>query len=189
MTFDSTAGGGQPIAARLKAWWLSKLDSDSVRDWIPPYCTAWLVWALFATFLFPPVPTIVATMGDAGYWAWVWTAVPANLAPIVGLRMRHGGSAIEDMSDRLLFRDWMGLIFQATGHAVCFVLMVMFQVAAWIAAWTYDGPATYAGMTIFAASMLLPWTGGTLLLSAQTVRKLQRGMQIEQQAHTAAVTR
>jgi hypothetical protein len=95
---------------------------------------------------------------------------------MIGLRMRHGGSTVADMSNQLLFRDWMGLIFQATGHAVCFVLMVMFQVAAWLAVKNYDGPNTYAGLTIFCASMLLAWTGGTAILCAQCIRKIQKGL-------------
>lgn len=171
-------------AARLKSWWLAKLDSDSVREWIPPYCTAWLIWALLAVLVFPPISTISEAMGIDGYYAWAAVAIPANAAPIVGLWMRHGGSAVADMSNPLLFRDWMGLILQSTGHAVCFVLMLMFEVSAWVAAATYNGPAQYAGMTIFAASMLIPWTGGTLLLCAQSVRKIQRGLQIEEEQRT-----
>lgn len=171
------------LTDRLKLWWLETLDTDSVRKWVPPYCTIWLTWAILATLVFPPVPTIHESMGPAAYWVWVVVAIPANLAPMVGLKMRHGGSAIQDMSDRLLFRDWMGLILQATGHAVCHVLMLMFEIAAWIAVWNYDGPNAYAGLTIFTASLLLAWTGGTAILCAQCVRKIQRGLRIEREAH------
>lgn len=167
------------LTARFKAWIVSRLDNDSVRAWVPPYCAVWLSWSVVALIAFPPISTISETMGVPGYYVWVTIAIPANLAPIIGLRMRHGGSAIGDMSNRLLFRDWMGLILQGTGHLVCHVLMLMFQVSAWIAAWSYDGPSQYAGMTIFAASMLLPWSFGTLLLCAQCVRKFQRGLEIE----------
>lgn len=170
------------ITHRLKVWWRRKLDSDSVRDWVSPYCTIWLTWAVLALIVFPPIKTISGTMGVTGYYVWVVIAIPANLAPLVGLRMRHGGSAIQTMSNRLLFQDWMGLGLQATGHFVCHVLMLMFQVSAWSAALSYDGEAEYAGMTIFAATMLIPWTGGTLFLCAQCVRKIQRGLQIERQA-------
>lgn len=167
------------LTHRLKVWWLDTLDEDSVRRWVPPYCTIWLTWAMLAILVFPPVPTIYDSMGTAAYWLWVWIAIPANAFPMIGLWMRAGGSAVNRMSDRLLFRDWMGLILQATGHAVCHVLMVMFQIAAWIAVWNYDGPNEYAGLTIFTASLLLAWTGGTALLCAQSIRKIQRGMQIE----------
>ncbi|MGA5467190.1 hypothetical protein [Mycobacterium sp. NPDC050041] len=165
--------------SRLKAWWLNRLDNDSVRAWVPPYCAVWLIWALLATVWLPPVPTIEPVMGHVAYLLWVWIAIPANLAPIAGLWMRHGGSAIADMSNQLLFRDWMGLILQATGHAVCFVLLLLFQVSAWLAIANYTGPSTYAGMTLFSAVMLTPWTVGVLLLCAQCVRKIQRGMQLE----------
>lgn len=161
------------VTNRIRAWWLATLDEDSVRKWVPPYCTIWFIWALFAVIVFPPVPTIYQSMGAGAYWTWVWVAIPANIAPILGLWMRDGGSRIQDMSTRLLRRDWMGLIFQATGHFVCHVLMVMFQIAAWIGVWTYSGPNTYAGLTIFAASLLLSWTGGTLILCLQCVRKIQ----------------
>jgi hypothetical protein len=168
------------LTAWLKAWWIDTLETDSVRKWVPPYCTLWLSWALIATFYFPPVKSIYDAMGPAAYWTWVYVAIPANVFPILGLWMRHGGSAIQDMSDRLLLRDWMGLILQATGHAVCCVLMVMFQIAAWIAVWNYDGPNAYAGLTIFTATLLLAWTGGTGILCAQCIRKIQRGMWLEE---------
>jgi hypothetical protein len=167
------------LATRLRIWWIETLKADSVRKWVPPYCTIWLTWALLALIVFPPVPSIYDQMGAPAYWAWVVIAVPANLAPMIGLRMRHGGSSIQDMSGKLLFRDWMGLILQATGHAVCHVLMVMFQIAAWMAVWNYSGPNSYAGLTIFAASMLLAWTGGTAILCAQCILKIKQGFQNE----------
>lgn len=169
------------LTAWLKGWLIETLDNDSVRKWVPPYCAVWLSWSVLALAYFPPIGTISETMSVPGYYMWVAIAIPANLAPIVGLWMRHGGSAIRDMSNQLLFRDWMGLGFQATGHITCHVLMLMFQVSAWGAAWTYSGPSQYAGMTIFAATMLLPWTGGTLLLFAQCLRKVQRGLEIERE--------
>lgn len=175
---------GQPpsLADRLKVWWLTRLDSDTVRDWVGPYCSAWLIWAVLATFVFPPVPTIEPIMGHVAYLLWVGVAIPANLMPIIGLKMRHGGSSIQNMSNRLLFRDWMGLILQATGHAVAHVLLVMFQISAWIAAYTYQGPSAYAGMTIFCASMLIPWTFGVVFLCAQCLRKIQIGQQLDELA-------
>lgn len=180
-TREATHERATVLTAWLKGWLIETLDNDSVRKWVPPYCAVWLSWSLLALAYFPPISTISETMSVPGYYTWVVIAIPANLAPIVGLWMRHGGSAIKDMSNRLLFRDWMGLGFQATGHITCHVLMLMFQVSAWGAAWTYTGPSQYAGMTIFAATMLLPWTGGTLLLFAQCLRKVQRGLEIERE--------
>lgn len=174
---------GRPVlASRLKAWWIEKLDNDSVRPWVPMYYYPWLAWALLATFWLPPVNIIEEGMGSVVYMFWVVLAIPGTLGPIMGLRMRHGGSAVQAMSVLLLLRDWMGLIFQAGGHAVSCVLLLMFEIAAWIGAWNYEGPQAYAGLTIFAAVMLIPWTSGTAMLCAQCLRKIQRGLQIERRA-------
>lgn len=173
---------GHRLVDRLRAWWIDKLESDSVRPWVPMYCAAWLIWALLATFLFPPVSTIEQAMGSEAYWLWVWMAIPGNIGPIIGLQMRHGGSALQSISTPLLLRDWMGLFFQAGGHAICCLLLIQFEISVIIAAATYEGPAAYAGMTIFAGVMLSPWTGGTFILCAQTLRKLQKGLRLERGA-------
>lgn len=170
------------LSHRLKIWWLNKLDNDSVRQWVPHYNAAWLSWALLATFLLPAVPTVSESMGLPAYTMWVWLAIPANSLPVIGLWMRHGGSSIQTMSNRLLIRDWYGLFLQAAGHALAHVLLLMFEISAIITIFTYDGPNIYAGLTVFAAFMLAPWTEGTLLLCAQCLRKVQRGMQIEKQS-------
>lgn len=169
------------IAARLKAWWIRKLDSDSVREFVPHYNGAWLAWALLATFWLPAVPTISDSMGLSAYWVWTWLAIPANGLPLIGLRMRHGGSSIQDMSSRLLRRDWWGLYFQAAGHALACFLLVMFEISAAITVATYDGPNTYAGVTVFMMFFAFPWTEGTFLLCAQCLRKLDKGAKIEEQ--------
>ena len=167
------------MLTRLKAWWLRKLDSDSVREFVPRYNGAWLAWALLATFWLPPVPTISEAMGVGAYVAWTWFAVVVNVLPLIGLKMRHGGSSVQDMTRRLLVADWWGLYFQAAGHALACVLLVMFEISAAITLITYDGPSTYPGLTVLAAFMFWPWMEGTLLLSAQAFRKLSRGRQLE----------
>lgn len=137
-----------------------------------------------ATFILPPIKTLADAMGHGGYLLWVWISIPANLAPIAGLLMRHGGQDIAKMSARLLFRDWLGLILQILGHEVCFILLLWFQVTAWIAVLTYTGPNSWAGVTCFCAIMLLAWTGGVLVLGAQCILKVKRGIEIE---HTGGV--
>lgn len=168
-----------PPLVRLKAWLLNKLDNDSVRPWVPAYNSAWLAWAILATFWLPPVATIHQAMGPDAYTLWVWMAIPANLGPIVGLAMRHGGSSVGSISKPLLFADWMGLFLQSGGHAIAHVLLIMFEISVIITVLTYDGPAVYAGMTIFTGFMLLPWTGGVAFLCAQCLRKVQRGIALE----------
>lgn len=172
---------GQPdtLAGRLKRLWLKVLRNDSVRFWVSPYCAIWLLFAIPATFILPPIKTLADAMGHSGYLAWVWISIPANLAPIAGLMMRHGGSDISAMSDRLLLRDWWGLLLQILGHYVCFLLLLWFEVTAWVAVWTYTGPSEWAGVTAFAGVMLLAWTGGVFVLGSQTVLKVQRGREIE----------
>lgn len=167
-------------ATPLKAWLLAKLDDDSVRPWVPLYCAAWMIWAICALFWLPPVSTLSETMGMVGYYMWVTVSIIGNLGPIVGMWMRHGDMPIHMMSNPLLLRDWMGLIFQAGGHLICNILLITFQISAWITVITYSGPAIYAGMTLFTSFMLAPWTIGVLMLFAQCCRKLQRGLQIEQ---------
>lgn len=167
------------LTTRLKIWWFRKLESDSVREFVPRYNAAWLLWAVLATFWLPAVPTISESMGLPAYWAWTWLAIPANLLPIIGLRMRHGGSAVADMSTRLLAKDWWGLYFQAAGHALACFLMVMFEISAIITVITYAGPNAYAGLTVLAAFLFWPWTEGTLVLCGQSLRKVQKGRELE----------
>jgi hypothetical protein len=176
--------GRTPLGTRIKTWWIEALDNDSVRPWVPMYYYPWLAWAILATFWLPPVSIIEEGMGSVIYMAWVVLAIPGTIGPIMGLRMRHGGSTIQSMSILLLLRDWMGLIFQAGGHAISCILLVMFEIAACMGAWNYVGPRPYAGLTIFAAVMLLPWTTGTAILCAQCLRKIQRGLQLERGARS-----
>lgn len=170
---------GINLADRIKAWWLKKLDSDSVREFVPRYNAAWLTWALLATFWLPAVPTISEAMGGPAYWIWTWTSVVANALPLIGLRMRHGGSSIQEMSTRLLLRDWFGLYFQAAGHALACGLMLMFEISGIITILTYAGPNTYAGLTVLAMFLFWPWCEGTFVLAAQCLRKVEKGRKLE----------
>lgn len=166
-----------PLASRLKAWWNKKVESDSVRDFVPIYCTAGLIMALIFAFLLPPIGTLKNGLGgEVGYRFWVWATVLANLMPMIGLVMRHGGQPISQMSDRLLKRDWMGLYLQAAGHMLACLMLLLFQYGAWTGAVIYFRENyLFAGMTIFCAGMLTPWMLGTFLLFAQCMRKVQRG--------------
>lgn len=172
--------GGRPLLAdRLRAWWFDKLDNDSVRPWVPMYYIPWLCWAILATFWLPPVEIIEKGMGDVVYMIWVWLAIPATFGPIAGLKMRHGGSSLQSISKLLLLRDWMGLWFQASGHALSCILLIMLEISAWVGVYNYSGPSSYAGFTVFAAVMLLPWTSGTAMLCLQCLRKMQKGLALE----------
>lgn len=165
---------------RLVARFWDFVEDDSVRGFIPLYYTPWLIWAIFATFLFPPVSILQEAMGHGVYVAWVWITIPGAIAPLVGLAMRHGGSDIDDMGDLLLFRDWMGLCLQATGHAVMCVLLILFEYSAILGAMAYwKSEGVYAGMTILVAFLLSSYMFGTAVLSLQCLRKIHKGEQLK----------
>lgn len=164
-------------SAWAKFWEL--LENDSVRPFVSMYYAPWLVWAVLAVFWFPPVTIIETVMGHQVYVAWVWLAIPGTLAPMIGMALRHGGSAYEDMTRPLLFADWMGLWMQATGHAVMCVLLVLFEYSAITGALDYKATqGLYAGMTILVAFLLSSYMLGTALLSAQCLRKIWKGEQL-----------
>lgn len=156
----------------------SLIQSDSVRPFISLFYAPWLMWALLAAFVFPPVQIIQEQMGHGVYVAWVWISIPGTLAPIIGLQMRHGGASIEEMNSPLLFRDWMGLFLQWGGHSCMCVLLILFEVSATLAALNYSGPNNYAGVTIFAAFLLSAYMFGTALLAVQCLRKIWRGEEL-----------
>jgi len=96
------------------------------------------------------------------------------------VRQHDGDSDIDDMSELLLFRDWMGLCLQATGHAVMCVLLILFEYSATrgaIAYWRAEG--VYAGMTILIAFLLSSYMFGTAVLALQCWRKIQKGEQLK----------
>jgi hypothetical protein len=168
-------------SAAARFW--SLVDSDSVRPFVSMYYIPWLLWALLATFLFPPVAIIETTMGHTVYVAWTWIAIPGTLASMAGLAMRHGGGDIHDMTTPLLLRDFMGLVLQATGHAVMCILLLLFEICA--VAGVIDYKATqgvYAGMTILVAFLLSSYMVGTALLSLNSLRKLYKGEQFKRES-------
>lgn len=165
------------------------VEDDSVRRFIPIYYTPWLVWAIFATFLFPPVGILETAMGHLVYVAWVWITIPGAAIPMIGLVMRHGGADIHKMTTPLLLRDWMGLVMQATGHAVMCVLLILFEYSAAIGAVNYMATqGGYAGMTILVAFLLSSYMFGTALLSMQCLRKMWKGEQLRLAAQLVAVS-
>lgn len=147
------------------------IDSDSVRVFIPFYYLFLLIASLYLGLFAYPIDLIVRPMGQLVYNAWVWLQLPATTMALGGLWLRHGGSAVADISNRLLFRDWMGLWMQLGGHAcMCLVLTTFVLTAIVGAVWGQPiyGPIGYIAFVI-----------GTFVLSLQCARKLRRGFQIE----------
>jgi hypothetical protein len=156
------------------------LENDSVRPFVSMYYAPWLVWAILATFWFPPVTLIQTAMGAQVYTLWVWVTIPGTIAPMVGLALRHGGSSVANMTTPLLFQDWMGLVMQATGHAASCVLLILLEYSLVQGAVHYwDDQGTYAGVTILFAFLLSAYMFGTGWLAAQCLRKIQKGEQLK----------
>lgn len=172
-----------PLVRRFLDRFWKLLENDSVRPFIPLYYAPWLTWAILATFWLPPVSIIQTAMGPGVYTLWMWVTIPGTLAPMIGLAMRHGGSTTADITRPLLFADWMGLILQATGHAVMCTLLVLLEIAAISGAIDYKrGQGLYAGMTILVCFLLSSYMIGTAWLSASCLRKLWKGEQLNRGA-------
>jgi hypothetical protein len=171
------------VPDRARGFWAQfweLLEDDSVRRFVPVYYAPWLTWAIFATFWFPPVGIIQEAMGHTVYTLWVWITIPGTLAPMIGLVLRHGGSSFADMTKPLLLQDWMGLVMQATGHAVMCVMLVLLEYSAIVGAIDYmTTQGLYAGMTILVAFLLSSYMIGTFWLSMQCLRKLWKGEQLQ----------
>src|ERR1700754_3904479 len=105
---------------RARAIWAAfweLVDSDSVRPFIWLYYIPLLLWGIYAVGWAEPIPTLQPIIGGWIYEVWEWMPIPGTLACMVGLGIRHGGTAVSQMSAPLLFRDWLGLWLQATSHA------------------------------------------------------------------------
>lgn len=163
----------------LQRFW-ALLENDSVRPYITMYYVPWLTWAILATLWFPPVTIIASPMGHAVYVAWVWMTIPGTLAPMTGLMLQAGGKPVAQMSTPLLFRDWLGLVMQAGGHACMCILLLLFEISAARGAMEYmAAEGVYAGLTIFVVFILSPYVLATGLLSLQCLRKMWIGEQLK----------
>lgn len=156
-----------------------RIESNSVRHLIPVFYTPWLLWAILATFWLPPVTIIQQAMGHSTYVFWLWLTIPGTLAPMVGLWLRDGGTDIEDMNSPILRKDWWGLALQWGGHSCMAVLLLLFEISAVKGALAYDGPSSYAGMTIFAAFVLSSYNFGLFMLALQILFKLIRAEELK----------
>jgi hypothetical protein len=163
----------------LRRFW-RLLENDSVRPFITMYYIPWLIWSVLATIWFPPVGIIESTMGHTVYVAWVWMTIPGTLAPMIGLALQAGGKPVAMMSTPLLFRDWLGLVGQAGGHACMCILLLLFEISATRGAMEYmAAEGVYAGLTIFVVFILSPYVLATGLLSGQCLRKMWIGEQLK----------
>jgi hypothetical protein len=109
-------------------------------------------------------------MGQTTYNAWVWMPIPATLSAMAGLALRHGGSALDEMSTPLLFRDWMGLFMQCAGHAAMFPVLLVFEIT--------GVAGSYWGQPVISVFLISSYTIGVALLALQCGRKIWRGRQL-----------
>jgi hypothetical protein len=160
------------VWAWIKASVRRRLDSDSVRAFIPLYYAPILVYALLAIAWPTASLAVKPVMGETLTQIWVWVQVPFTILPMAGLALRHGGTPTLEMTTPLLARDWWGLGMQLAGHAVMFWVLLAFVVAA------MAGP--YWWILIYCGFLISSYVGGCALLSTQVLRKVWRGQQLKQ---------
>lgn len=162
------------MAQHVRKFWTqfwALIDSDSVRNFIYFYYLPFLLWGWYGSFIAFPIALIVDVMGQFAYNLWVWTPIPATICCLVGLWLRHGGSAMEDIDHALLRRDYLGLWMQFGGHACMFFVLLVFEITGSIGA--------YWGQPVISLFLISSYTLGVCVLALQCLRKLWRGRQYE----------
>jgi hypothetical protein len=153
----------------IRRFW-KLLDSETVRLFVWPFYMGLFAFGVYAECWLNPVNALSAAMGSGHYELWVWTQITATLAVMIGLAVRHGGKPVAEMSSRLLWVDWMGLILQIGGHICMFWVLLDFEIyATRTINWTHDVVRIYA---VFA---LAPYVLGCLFLALQVGRKIWHG--------------
>lgn len=150
----------------MKGWWAKfwvLMDSESVLPFVWIYYIALLLWGIYATIWAQPINVVDQIMGHTVYNAWVWIQIPATLSVMTGLALRQDKAVAHEMSDRQLFRDYMGLWMQVGGHSCMFFVLLTFEIAAVAGGHWGDG-----AFSIFA---IAPYVLGCLFLMLQTGRK------------------
>jgi hypothetical protein len=170
------------LTARLKAWWIqeARIATRSASSFPAITGPGWPGRSSRHSRL-PPVSTISDAMGLPCLLGvdHLWLSSPTHCRSI-GLRMRHGGSAYQDMTVRLVKRDWWGLYFQAAGHGLACFLLVMLEISAGHRRLHLRRPErSTPGSPSCSRFMVWPWMEGTLVLCCQALRKLDKGEQME----------
>lgn len=162
------------MSDRIRSAWArfwDLLDSDSVRPFIPAYYFPLFLWGIYGTFVAHPIALIVDQMGPLVYNVWLWLQIPATVVAMAGLALRHGGSSLAEMSNPLLFRDWLGLWMQFGGHACMHLVLLTFVITGVAGA--------YWGQPVFSVFAISSYVVGTAVLALQCARKLWRGFQLQ----------
>jgi hypothetical protein len=147
---------------------LNLIRSDSVRNLIWVYYFWFIIGSIHLTFFTYPIKLIVGPMGQWVYNAWAWMPLVAAPLALAGLVLRHGGSPADEIHERLLRRDFLGLWMQIGGHTAMSIVLAVFI-----------GTALYGaepGQPTPSAYWLCAYLMGCLFLAIQCGYKVLRGM-------------
>jgi hypothetical protein len=162
--------------AWAKFWEL--VDSDSVRPFIWLYYIPLLAFSAVAVVV-AVILSLAAIQPDTLGVLWIWVQIPATTSAMIGLSLRHGGTPVDEMSNPLLFRDWMGLFMQFGGHACMAVVLLAFELVAGsvvaLGPTGVPGGALVWWIILFAMFAISSYVIGCALLSLQVARKIKRG--------------
>lgn len=156
---------------RFRDWIITRLASDSVRDFIWFYYFPLFLWGWYGTFIAEPIVLVYSMMGSTVYLMWVSVPILSTTLALYGLYLRHGGSPAEQIDHKLLRRDWLGLCLQVAGHGLSFWMFLVYEVTGFI--------GMYWGQPVISLFALSSYTIGTFLLTLQCLYKLNLGRQYQ----------
>lgn len=153
-----------------KTLWL--IDSDSVRPFIWFYYAPLLLFGIYGAWLMPST-AVQDVMGHTFAEVWIWVQIPATLACLIGLWMRHGDQCIEEMGTAPLLKDWLGLWLQLGGHICMNQVLFAYEFAIFS---LYGTP--YWHVAAYGAFAISSYVIGTAILAAQCAHKIVKGRQL-----------
>lgn len=153
-------------------WFLIRrwLQSDSVIPFVWVYYLWLFAFGVTAVLVLEPGGAVDRQLGRGWYTAWSWTCILGTAAVILGLVLRHGGTAVEDMTTRQKRSDWLGLWMQWSGHAGMFFALLAFETAG-----LSDSKQLSEPFVLFA---IAPYVQGCLILWLTTSMKLLKARRL-----------
>lgn len=149
---------------------MTMIDGDSVRPFIWLFYIPLMAWGFYATLVAADLQMLGSTLGPVIYSIWEFAPIPGTLSVMIGLVLRHGGSALTEISRPLLYRDWLGLWMQFGGHSSMCLVLVAYEVSTISeASW---------GQPVISTFALSSYALGTALLALQCLRKIIRAEQL-----------
>jgi hypothetical protein len=160
---------GSVVYARRRArdWLLTRLASDSVRDFVWLYYFWFILGSLDLITYSKPIQLIVDPMGLFVYEVWAWMPLIAAPFALIGLYLRHGGSPADEIDGTLLRRDFLGLWMQVGGHACMTIVLGVYIGTGW-----YGRDSHQAVPSVY---WLSAYCMGVAFLTAQCLYKIWLG--------------